>query len=95
MGTVVFPSARLKIFLTATAEERALRRYKQLKQKDYGVSLAGLSLEIAERDRRDATRAVAPLVPASDAIVLDSTGRSAIDVVNEIHRRGREFSLWP
>jgi CMP/dCMP kinase len=95
MGTVVFPWARLKIFLTASAEERALRRYKQLKQKDSGVSLAGLSLEIAERDRRDATRAVAPLVPASDAIVLDSTSRSAAEVADELYGRGRERSLWP
>jgi CMP/dCMP kinase len=95
MGTVVFPWATLKIFLTASAEERALRRYKQLKQKDSGVSLAGLSLEIAERDLRDATRAVAPLVPASDAIVLDSTSRSAAEVVDELYGRGRERSLWP
>ena len=73
MGTVIFPGRALKIFLTASAEERAQRRYKQLKEKDSGVSLAALSREIAERDRRDATRSVAPLVPAADAIVLDST----------------------
>jgi cytidylate kinase len=94
MGTVVFPQAELKIFLTATAEERARRRYKQLKEKDSGVSLAALSLEIAERDRRDSTRLVAPLVPAGDAIVLDSTALSAAEVADWIFARGRERSLW-
>jgi len=74
MGSVVFPAAGLKLFLTASAEERALRRYKQLKDKGLSVNLAALSAEIAERDRRDATRAVAPLVATDDAIVIDSTG---------------------
>ena len=73
MGTVVFPAAALKIFLTASAEERARRRYNQLKDKGLGANLAALSLEIAERDRRDATRAVAPLRPADDAVIVDST----------------------
>jgi CMP/dCMP kinase len=95
MGTVVFPAARLKIFLTASAEERALRRYNQLKEKDSGVSLAALSLEIAERDRRDSTRSVAPLVPAVDAIVLDSTAMDAAEVADEIFAHGRGRSLWP
>jgi cytidylate kinase len=95
MGTVIFPQAALKIFLTASAEERALRRYKQLKEKDSGVSLAALSLEIAERDRRDSTRSVAPLVPAADAIVLDSTAMTALEVVDEILAVGRARSLWP
>ncbi len=67
MGTVVFPKAALKIFLTASPEERAQRRYKQLKDKGSDVSLAALSREIAERDLRDSTRAVAPLRPAADA----------------------------
>ena len=67
MGTVVFPEADLKIFLTASAEERAHRRYKQLKDKGSDVSLPALSREIAERDARDSTRAVAPLKPAPDA----------------------------
>ena len=89
MGTVVFPRAALKIFLTASPEERARRRYKQLKEKDSGVSLAALSLEIAERDRRDMTRSVAPLVPAADAIVLDSTALSAVEVTDEIYAHGR------
>jgi cytidylate kinase len=95
MGTVVFREARLKIFLTATADERARRRYNQLKEKDSGVSLAALSLEIAERDRRDSTRSVAPLVPADDAIVLDSTAMTAIEVAQAIAVLGRERSLWP
>jgi cytidylate kinase len=94
MGTVVFREARLKIFLTASSEERARRRYNQLKEKDSGVSLAALSLEIAERDRRDSTRSVAPLVPADDAIVLDSTAMNAAEVAQAIFARGRERSLW-
>jgi cytidylate kinase len=94
MGTVVFPNATLKIFLTATAEERALRRYKQLKDKDSSVSLAALSLDIAERDRKDMTRSVAPLVPAADAIVLDSTAMDADGVTDEIYSHGRTRRLW-
>jgi len=84
MGTVVFPQADLKIFLTASPDERALRRYKQLKDKGSGVSLAALSREIAERDSRDSTRAVAPLRPAPDARVLDSTGLSIEAVVAQV-----------
>jgi cytidylate kinase len=94
MGTVVFPAARLKIFLTASADERARRRYNQLKEKDSGVSLAALSREIAERDRRDATRPVAPLVPAADAIVLDSTALSAAEVAERMLAYGRARGLW-
>jgi cytidylate kinase len=95
MGTVVFPTADLKIFLTASADERALRRYKQLKDKDSGVSLAALSREIAERDLRDSTRAVAPLKPAPDAEVIDSTALTIEQVVNRVLELGRERSLWP
>jgi CMP/dCMP kinase len=95
MGTIVFTAAALKIFLTASPEERARRRYNQLKEKDSGVSLAALSLEIAERDRRDSTRSVAPLIPAADAIVLDSTAMTALEVVDEIMAVGRTRSLWP
>lgn len=73
MGSVIFPAAGLKVFLTASAEERAARRYKQLMEKGINANLAALSLEIAERDRRDATRPVAPLVATSDAITIDST----------------------
>jgi cytidylate kinase len=95
MGTVIFPESPLKIFLTASAAERAQRRYNQLKGKDSDVTLAALSLDIAERDRRDMTRAAAPLVPAADAIVLDSTGLNAAEVTNEIYAHGRSRRLWP
>jgi CMP/dCMP kinase len=80
MGTVIFPTAGLKIFLTASPEERAKRRYNQLKDKGLSANLAALSLEIAERDRRDASRAVAPLKPADDAVIVDSTSMT-IDAV--------------
>ncbi|HEY1899961.1 MAG TPA: (d)CMP kinase [Steroidobacteraceae bacterium] len=95
MGTVVFPAATLKVFLTASAEERALRRYKQLKDKGSGVSLAALSREIAERDLKDSTRAVAPLRPAPDAHVIDSTALNIQDVVEQVMALGRSRSLWP
>jgi len=94
MGTVVFPQAPLKVFLTASAEERALRRYKQLKDKGSDVSLAALSREITERDRRDSTRTVAPLKPAPDAEVIDSTGLTIGQVVDRILVSGRMRSLW-
>lgn len=74
MGTVVFPDAPLKLFLTASAEERAERRYKQLIAKGESVSLARLLQDIRERDARDSSREVAPLEPAEDAIIIDSTG---------------------
>jgi len=74
MGSVVFPDARLKVFLTATPETRAERRYKQLKDKGIAANIATLLLDLAERDARDAARAVAPLKPAPDARVLDTTG---------------------
>lgn len=95
MGTVVFPGARLKIYLTATADERALRRYKQLKDKGSGVSLSALSREITERDARDSTRAVAPLIPAPDAEMIDSTGLSIEEVVGRVLELGVRRSLWP
>ena len=90
MGTIVFPEAGLKIFLTATPAERARRRHKQLKEKGLDVSLAALSREIAERDARDASRAVAPLKAAADAIHLDSTGLAVDAVVAQILRLARE-----
>lgn len=80
MGTVVFPTAALKIYLTASAEERARRRYNQLKDKGLDANLAALSLDIAERDRRDASRPIAPLKPADDALIVDSTSMT-IDAV--------------
>jgi len=95
MGTVVFPGARLKIYLTATPEERALRRYKQLKDKGSSASLSALSREIAERDARDSTRAVAPLIPAPDAELIDSTGLSIETVVSRVLELGARRSLWP
>lgn len=84
MGTVVFPEAPLKIFLTASAEERARRRYLQLKGKVDGVSLSSLLDEIRARDERDTQRAVAPLKPAADAIQLDSTELSIEQVLERI-----------
>jgi cytidylate kinase len=88
MGTVVFPDAALKIFLTATPEVRAERRYKQLKEKGIAANLAALSRDLAERDARDANRAVAPLVPAADSQVLDSSALSIEEVVERI------LKLW-
>jgi len=93
MGTVVFPAAALKIFLTASAEERALRRYNQLKDKGSGANLAALSLEIAERDRRDSTRSVSPLVPAAEAIVVDSTHLGIEAVVDCVLAEARKAGL--
>ncbi|MGI9291136.1 MAG: (d)CMP kinase [Gammaproteobacteria bacterium] len=84
MGTVVFTSARLKIFLTASVEERARRRYKQLKDKGMDVSLPALSRDMEERDRRDAERSVAPLRAADDARVLDSTDLGISEVVDQV-----------
>jgi CMP/dCMP kinase len=95
MGTVVFPRADLKIFLTATPEERALRRYKQLKDKGSDVSLAALSREIAERDLRDQTRQVAPLRPAPDACVIDSTALTVNAVVARVLELLAARRLWP
>jgi CMP/dCMP kinase len=95
MGTVVFPEAQLKIFLTATPQERALRRHKQLKDKGSDVSLPALSREIAERDFRDQTREVAPLKAAPDACVIDSTGLSIEAVVQRVLELGAARRLWP
>ena len=80
MGSQVFPDARLKIFLKASAEIRAQRRHKQLKEKDFSVNLARLVDEIRERDERDATRPVSPMRPAEDAHIID-TGPLTIDEV--------------
>lgn len=89
MGTVIFPDAGTKVFLTASAEERAKRRYKQLKEKGLGVTLAALLREIQARDVRDAGRAVAPLKPADDATVIDSTGMSIEAVVAAVLQLAR------
>lgn len=85
MGSVVFPDATLKVYLTATPKERALRRYNQLKEKGIDVSLPAVSREIAERDERDANRKVAPLKTAEGAQVLDSTGITPEQVVARVH----------
>ena len=84
MGTVIFPDARFKVFLTASAEERAERRYKQLKDKGVSVTLAGLLREILARDARDASRAVEPLRPAEDAVHIDTTGLGIDAVVERV-----------
>ena len=81
MGTVVFPDAPLKIFLTASAEARAERRYHQLQGLGESVSLARLLTDIEQRDARDQSRSISPLVPAEDAIVIDSTALTADEVL--------------
>ena len=93
MGTVVFPDAPLKVFLTATPEVRARRRYKQLIDKGIDANLAALSRDLAQRDARDAARAVAPLAPAPDALLLDSSDRSLDEVVGLILGWCRERNL--
>jgi cytidylate kinase len=90
MGTVVFPHAEVKIFLTASAAERAARRHKQLKEKGVAATLAALSLEIAERDLRDMNRAISPLVPSADAVLLDTTGMPVDAVVERVLEVARE-----
>ena len=84
MGTVIFPDAAYKVFLTASAEERAKRRYKQLKDKGLSVTLAALLREIQARDERDAARTVAPLRPAEDALTIDTTGIAVAGVVDAV-----------
>lgn len=93
MGTVVFGDAPLKLFLTASAEERAQRRYKQLIAKGQSVSLPRLLEDIEERDARDANREVSPLVPAGDAIVIDSTARPVEEVFKQVLQWVREKGL--
>jgi len=84
MGTVVFPDAQVKIFLDASADERAARRYKQLKEKGVAATLAALSREIAERDQRDIMRATSPLVASADAVLLDTTGMPVDAVIERV-----------
>jgi cytidylate kinase len=85
MGTVIFPDAKLKIFLTASAHARAERRYKQLKEKGESVNLSRLFRDIEKRDERDSSRAISPLKPADDAHVIDSTEMSIEEVLQKIH----------
>jgi len=93
MGTVVFPDAPLKIFLTASLEERAQRRYNQLKEQGVSASLDALFREIAERDERDANRTVAPLRPADDSIEVDTTGLTIDEVMDRVLALVRERKL--
>lgn len=93
MGTVVFPDAPLKFFLTASAGERARRRHKQLIAKGESVSLPRLLEDIEERDARDSSRKVSPLVPAEDAIVIDSTTTPIPDVFQQVMQRVKEKGL--
>ena len=84
MGTAIFPDAALKVFLTANLAERARRRHKQLSDKGIDVSLSALLRDMAERDERDSTRTAAPLRPAPDACLLDSTGLTVDEVVDRV-----------
>ena len=90
MGTVVFVDAPLKIYLVASAEERGKRRYKQLKQKGFGVNLPRLTADIAERDARDSQRTISPLKPADDAIVVDTTTLEISEVIKRIENLVRK-----
>lgn len=90
MGTVIFPDADLKIFLTASAEERAQRRYKQLKQKGLNANLRALFRDITARDERDQKRAASPLRAAADAVRVDTTHLSVGEVVAEVLDLARE-----
>lgn len=84
MGTTVFPDAPVKIFLTASAAERAKRRYNQLKEKGFGVNLADLIREITERDARDSQRQVSPLIPARDAVIIDTSTMNITEVLAKV-----------
>jgi CMP/dCMP kinase len=90
MGTIVFPDARLKVFLTASAPARAQRRHNQLIGKGISVSIDGLLRDIRERDIRDSTRAAAPLVAAADAMTLDTTDLSIAEVTAAVLALYRE-----
>ncbi len=90
MGTVVFPDAVLKVFLTASVATRAQRRHKQLNDKGKHATLAALSSALEERDKRDAAREVAPLKPAVDAVSLDSSDLTVDEVVDRVLKEYRE-----
>ncbi len=95
MGTVVFPDAELKIFLVASPEERALRRYNQLKERGISVTLSDLIKELRERDRRDQERTVAPLKPAEDAIRIDTDRLNVDQVVERIIAEIKRKKAFP
>ncbi|MGH8371430.1 MAG: (d)CMP kinase [Gammaproteobacteria bacterium] len=90
MGTVIFPDAGLKIYLTASVAERAQRRYNQLKEKGFDANLHALLQDIAARDERDQSRSISPLKPADDAILVDTTGRSIQQVVETVMSLARQ-----
>jgi cytidylate kinase len=90
IGTVVFPDAEVKVFLTATDEERAERRFRELQQKGVAATLSQTLEEVRARDRQDSERAVAPLRPADDAIRIDSSRMSIDEVVTAVVKRARE-----
>lgn len=90
MGSVVFPDAKIKIFLTASAAERARRRYKQLIEKGLDANIVELANEIAQRDERDASRDISPLRAQPDAVVIDSTGMDVMQVVDSLLQLSRE-----
>jgi cytidylate kinase len=92
MGSVVFPDAQAKVFLTASAEVRAERRYKQLIEKGFSANLPALVQEMRARDERDAARPVAPLRPAPGALLLDTTGMSIEDAVDAVLEHYRNTS---
>ncbi|MDG4962854.1 (d)CMP kinase [Lactococcus lactis] len=91
IGTVVLPEADLKIFLVASVDERAERRYKENLSKGIPTDLERLKIEISERDRKDSTRAISPLKQAEDAILLDSTGKTINEIVQFIEDKAREL----
>jgi cytidylate kinase len=93
MGSVVFPDAKLKFFLMASAQERAIRRYNQLKQAGINVSLGALLEELIIRDKRDQERSVSPLKPTADAIILDTTGLSIEQVLEQVRTKIREIFI--
>ena len=84
MGTVVFPDATLKIFLTASIRVRAERRYKQLKSKGFDVNLARVEHEVAARDSKDSSRAVSPMKPAEDAVLVDTSDLKIAEIIKMI-----------
>lgn len=95
MGSVVFPDAVLKIFLTATSEERAARRYKQLMEKGMGATMAALLKEIRKRDQRDIQRATAPLKKSADAVLIDTTKQSAAQAIAQVLALYKQASKAP
>jgi len=86
IGTVVFPDADVKLFITASPEERALRRYRELLERGYPADYEEVKQEMIKRDQSDSGRAIAPLKPAPDAIILDTSGMALSEVVEQVIR---------